>query len=159
MTPETDFFELVSDGNMSLMRAVEKFDYTKGYKFSTYATWAIVKNFARTIPQQQHRRQRFQPTSPELLELAGKASDPAPEEPRAAAARRTVTRLLAGLDERERTILVRHYGLEPGGRTHTLQQIGKLLGVTKERVRQIEHRALDKLRQRMGDQPIELFTK
>ena len=46
-----DFFALVSDGNMSLIRAVEKFDYSRGNKFSTYASWAIMKNFARTIPE------------------------------------------------------------------------------------------------------------
>ena len=48
--PAADFFELVSDGNMSLMRAAEKFDVSQGNKFSTYASWAIMKNFARTIP-------------------------------------------------------------------------------------------------------------
>ena len=47
--PSNNFFELVSDGNMSLIRAVEKFDYSRGFKFSTYASWAIMKNFARTI--------------------------------------------------------------------------------------------------------------
>src|SRR5690606_3874059 len=47
-----DFYTLISDGNMSLMRAVEKFDYSRGFKFSTYATWAVVKNFARSIPDE-----------------------------------------------------------------------------------------------------------
>ena len=57
--PAEDFFELVSDGNMSLMRAVEKFDVGRGYKFSTYASWAIMKNFARTIPDVLRHRDRF----------------------------------------------------------------------------------------------------
>ena len=48
--PTQDFFELVSDGNISLLRAVDKFDFSRGNKFSTYATWAIMKNFARTSP-------------------------------------------------------------------------------------------------------------
>ena len=48
VSPVENFFELVSDGNISLMRAVEKFDYSRGLKFSTYASWAIMKNFART---------------------------------------------------------------------------------------------------------------
>ncbi len=52
--PTEEFFDLVSDGNMSLIRAVEKFDFARGFKFSTYATWAIVKNYARTIPG-EHR--------------------------------------------------------------------------------------------------------
>src|SRR5581483_1178184 len=51
--------DLVSDGNLSLMRAVEKFDYGRGNKFSTYATWAIMKNFARTIPDEHRLRDRF----------------------------------------------------------------------------------------------------
>ena len=50
-----NFFELVSDGNMSLIRAVEKFDYARGNKFSTYASWAIMKNFIRSIPIENHR--------------------------------------------------------------------------------------------------------
>src|SRR5262249_6691662 len=58
--PQTDtFWELMSDGNMSLIRAVEKFDYARGFKFSTYASWAIMKNFARSIPEEKHRRERF----------------------------------------------------------------------------------------------------
>ena len=48
--PSNNFFELVSDGNMSLIRAVEKFDASRGFKFSTYATWAIMNNFIRSIP-------------------------------------------------------------------------------------------------------------
>ena len=57
--PADNFFELVSDGNMSLIRAAEKFDYARGNKFSTYASWAIMKNFARTIPDEHRRRDRF----------------------------------------------------------------------------------------------------
>ena len=54
-----NLFELISDGNVSLMRAVEKFDYSRGFKFSTYASWAIIKNFARTIPAENTHRDRF----------------------------------------------------------------------------------------------------
>ena len=57
--PAEDFFELVSDGNMSLMRAAEKFDVSRGNRFSTYASWAIMKNFARTIPAVLRHRDRF----------------------------------------------------------------------------------------------------
>lgn len=52
VTASEDFFSLVSDGNVSLIRAVEKFDYSRGNKFSTYASWAIMKNYARTIPDE-----------------------------------------------------------------------------------------------------------
>ena len=57
--PTVSFFELVSDGNISLIRAVEKFDYTRGNKFSTYASWAIMKNYARSIPGELRHIDRF----------------------------------------------------------------------------------------------------
>src|SRR6202035_716483 len=67
---QTDnFFELPSDGNMSLIRAVEKFDFGRGFKFSTYASWAIMKNFARTIPDEKHRRERFVTGHDEVFEV------------------------------------------------------------------------------------------
>ena len=65
-----NFFELLSDGNMSLIRAVEKFDYSRGNKFSTYASWAIMKNFARTIPEEKHRRDRYVTGHEEMFEAA-----------------------------------------------------------------------------------------
>ena len=68
--PSNNFFELVSDGNMSLIRAVEKFDYARGNKFSTYASWAIMKNFARTIPEENYRRDRFVTGHEEMFEAA-----------------------------------------------------------------------------------------
>ena len=68
---QTDnFFELLSDGNMSLIRAVEKFDFGRGFKFSTYASWAIMKNFARSIPDEKHRRERFVTGHEEVFECA-----------------------------------------------------------------------------------------
>ncbi len=60
--------DLVSDGNLSLMRAVEKFDYGRGYKFSTYATWAIMKNFARSIPDAKTHKQRYMTGHDEMFE-------------------------------------------------------------------------------------------
>ena len=57
--PAEDFFELVSDGNLSLIRAVQKFDVSLGNRFSTYASWAIMQNFARTIPNVHRQRGRF----------------------------------------------------------------------------------------------------
>ncbi len=62
-----NFFELVSDGNMSLIRAVEKFDFARGNKFSTYASWAIMKNFARTIPDEHRHRDRFRTSHSEMF--------------------------------------------------------------------------------------------
>ncbi len=81
-----DFFELVSDGNMSLIKAVEKFDFSRGNRFSTYATWAIMKNFARTISAVFRHRDRFRTSHSETFSItedprepvrAGVGSDPA----------------------------------------------------------------------------------
>ncbi len=66
--PTSNFFEMVSDGNMSLIRAIEKFDYTKGNKFSTYATWAIMKNFARSIPAEHSLLERFRTGKEEVFQ-------------------------------------------------------------------------------------------
>ena len=65
--PAEDFFELVSDGNLSLIRAVEKFDVSRGNRFSTYATWAIMKNFARSIPAVLRHRDRFRTSHSEMF--------------------------------------------------------------------------------------------
>ncbi|MCH7814821.1 MAG: RNA polymerase subunit sigma-70, partial [Planctomycetes bacterium] len=64
------FFEVISDGNLSLIRSVENFDYTRGNKFSTYASWAIMKNYARTIPENHYRYARYVTGQDELLEAA-----------------------------------------------------------------------------------------
>src|SRR5204862_7396868 len=65
-----NFWELMSDGNMSLIRAVEKFDFGRGFKFSTYASWAIMKNFARSIPEELHRKERYVTGHEDLLDAA-----------------------------------------------------------------------------------------
>jgi RNA polymerase sigma factor (sigma-70 family) len=146
MGGEVAISELISDGNMSLMRAVEKFDYTRGAKFGTYASWALMKNYARTIPEEQYRRGRFQTGRDELLAVVEDRLEHEDVEAEANSAAATVQRLLGALTARERLIVTRHYGLNEEGRKQTLEQIGKLLGITKERVRQLEHRALGKLR-------------
>jgi RNA polymerase sigma factor (sigma-70 family) len=74
--PVENFFELVSDGNMSLIRAVEKFDYARGNKFSTYASWAIMKNFARTIPDEHRHRDRFRTSQARCSRHRGRPQRP-----------------------------------------------------------------------------------
>lgn len=144
--PSGNFFELVSDGNVSLIRAVEKFDFSRGFKFSTYASWAIMKNYARTIPDEKTHRDRFVTGHDELFDSA--ADHRADEHERENDHRRnqqTVQGMLQRLNERERQILTRRYGLA-GTTELTLEQLGKEMGITKERVRQIEARAQEKLR-------------
>jgi RNA polymerase sigma factor (sigma-70 family) len=143
------FFEIVSDGNLSLMRAVEKFDYARGNKFSTYASWAVMRNFARTIPEHLYAAARTVNGVDELLHAAP-AREEEPRESAVEAARHILAKGLRLLTDRERDIVSRHYGLGKDNGPMTLDQIGKLFGVTKERVRQIERRALNKLRESLG---------
>jgi RNA polymerase sigma factor (sigma-70 family) len=145
---DVDMFELISDGNMSLMRAVERFDFSRGFKLSTYATWAIMKNFARTIPEELKRCKRYVTGRDELLDAAPDYSEveAANRSANVEGLRTDLSRGLKQLDEREREILTCHFGLGDDAVPITLEQLGDRFGVTKERVRQIEKRALAKLK-------------
>lgn len=152
-----DFFSLVSDGNMSLIRAVEKFDYSRGNKFSTYASWAIMKNFARTIPEEFKHRDRFRTTAEELFSAqADGRSDQVEQETAQFTREQQIGKILSRLDEREQRIIINRFGLERGREPLTLKEVGAEMGVTKERVRQIEARAINKLRQAAAEEHIEL---
>lgn len=142
-----DFFQLISDGNMSLIRAAEKFDYSRGNKFSTYASWAIMKNFARTIPGEFKQRDRFRPTSEEIfLAKADERADRYTEEAEHSRRTEQVNRILETLDDREQQIIISRFGLDYSQEPLTLKEVGEAMGVTKERIRQIQTRALNKLR-------------
>jgi len=155
--PTDNFFELVSDGNMSLIRAAEKFDYARGNKFSTYASWAIMKNFARTIPDEHRRRDRFRTSQAEMF---GAAPDGRTDQVGLESAQNQrvsqIGKILERLDEREQKIIVSRFGLDYALEPLTLKEVGAEMGVTKERVRQIEARALAKLRQAAQDEKIEV---
>jgi len=154
--PSNNFFELVSDGNMSLIRAVEKFDFSRGNKFSTYASWAIMKNFARTIPEENYRRDRFVTGHEEMFEAAAdNRTDEHEYESTLKRMQEAIKGMLDRLDDRERLIIKSRFGLG-GAAERTLEQLGKELGITKERVRQIESRGVDKLRKIAGEQRLEL---
>jgi RNA polymerase sigma factor (sigma-70 family) len=147
MTPATNFFEMVSDGNMSLIRAIEKFDYTKGNKFSTYATWAIMKNYARSIPAEYTLLDRFRTGNDEVFHASPDDRGSQYEEELVNSKQhQVIMSILEQLDDRERSIITHRYGLEHGTEPLTLEQVGAKFGVTKERIRQLESRALQKLR-------------
>ena len=148
VSPGDSFFDLVSDGNMSLIRAVEKFDYSRGNKFSTYASWAIMKNFARTIPDEHKRRDRFRAADMEMLQSATDRREDEYRQRMAASDRLAqVGKFLDRLDSREQTIIIRRYGLDHDHEPQTLKEVGSALGVTKGRVREIGAKALEKLRE------------
>jgi RNA polymerase primary sigma factor len=155
--PGENFFELVSDGNISLIRAVEKFDYARGNKFSTYASWAIMKNFARTIPDELRHRDRFRTSHSEMFGATEDVRTDQYEQESAQLERESqIGRILERLDEREQKIIIRRFGLQPGQEPLTLKEVGAEMGVTKERVRQIEARALSKLRRAAEEEKIEV---
>lgn len=155
--PTDNFFELVSDGNMSLIRAVEKFDYSRGNKFSTYASWAIMKNFARTIPDEIRRRDRFRTSNQEMFTATkDDRSDQYEQESAQQQREEQIGKILERLDDREQKIIISRFGLARGHEPLTLKEVGAEMGVTKERVRQIEARALSKLRKAAQEEKIEI---
>jgi RNA polymerase primary sigma factor len=157
--PTNSFFEVVSDGNMSLIRAVERFDANRGFKFSTYATWAIIKNFARELGDEMRRRARFVSGHEDVLAVAqdNRLSDHVDQSDHRRM-REVVEKMLHRLDDRERRILIGRYGIG-GIDVRTLEQIGRELGVSKERVRQLESRAHEKLRTLIREERVDVAVQ
>lgn len=148
---EVDFADLVSEGNMALLRAVDKFDCARGFKFSTYACRAILKAFSRQGMKLSKHRQRFPTDFDPKLERSNFLENKRDQLEKDAAeeVRRIVVENRADLSDIERTIIEHRFGLEGRNddeRPMTLEQIGQIIGVTKERVRQIQNKALEKIR-------------
>ncbi len=156
--PLANLFELVSAGNVCLMRTVECYDYTRNARFATYATWAISKHFARIVPEENYRLATFITGQQEMITSVGD-SRPDPHERSEAVAhlRAIIARASEHLTERERIIIYSHFGTD-GRPARTLEQIGKLFGLTRERIRQIEARALGKLRSLIAPEALEGVT-
>ena len=153
--------ELVSRGNLSLMRAVEKFDYQRGYRFSTYASWAIAKDFARYIPADAHRPDR--PTGTDFADLSSQERQAfLPDIAALEQAQQNLRKIIENnLDARQRYIILNHFALDEGvipKKPSTLKQIGEELGISKERVRQLELEALQKLRHSLSPEQFDLLT-
>lgn len=151
-------FELISDGNISLMRAVEKFDYARGNRFSTYASWAIMRNFARSVSKEQIHMDHFVTGQDEILDIAAGMQSYDDSAINIRELRESIDSVLAQLTPMERSILIGHFGLDDKHDTKTLDQLGRRLGLSKERVRQIEIRALKKLRDILYPERAELLS-
>lgn len=147
---ENEFADLIGEGNMALMRSVDKFDCLRGFKFSTYACRAILKAFSRHGIKIAKHRQRFPVEfDPAWEQGDGSATIRANSEKQdAAELKQIVETNQAQLTELERAVVMHRFALEGSdmGRQPTLAQVGRLVGLTKERVRQIQNQALEKIR-------------
>jgi RNA polymerase primary sigma factor len=140
-----DFSDLVSEGHVSLIQASERFDFTRGTRFSTYATQVIINDFVRRVPRDRRRRVRFATSHEGLLQAHADYRDSGlPATLDGEPTREIIKKMLHYLDDREQKIIVRRFGL--AGDRHTLVKLSQELGISKERVRQLQTRALDKLR-------------
>ena len=151
---DVDFSEVVSEGNMALLRAVEKFNVDRGFKFSTYACRAILKAFSRTSMKSSRYRMRFPVEFAPDLEKSDWADTRRDqvEEDCLDELRAIVDRNLADLSSVEETVIRRRFNWEQKDDSAlTLEQVGQIIGVTKERVRQIQNKALAKIRGVMED--------
>ncbi len=155
--PSCPIHDLISDGNLSLMRAVEKFDYTRGFKFSTYASWALFRNFARSIPEERKHQERFRPSDVGVFEGYADSRNISFEKEKVYSEQMVqVAAFMNELDDRERAIIQRRFGLGTHRVPQTLRQVGSEMGVTKERVRQIETRAIAKMRKAAKEHHFEI---
>lgn len=146
------FDDLLSDGIVALIRAVEKFDYDRGFRFSTYATQVVRRNAYRQVVQKQQERVKMVGGIEELnIDLSDEDRGSAISETRWHELRSRLSLLLDELDRREKFIIRARFSLGSHRRVHTLQALADRLGVSKERVRQLERRAMDKLRAMAGE--------
>ncbi len=136
--------ELVAAAQLPLLRAVELFDVSRGYCFSTYATHTIRNHCVRVRSRAVRWRQRF--SSGDLEEVSHPVAD-LPAEESEVARQSLIQRLFAELVDREQMILSARFGLGRYDRPHTFLEIGRLLGLSKERTRVLAHRAIEKLQQ------------
>jgi len=151
---DVDFAEIVSEGNMALIRAVDKFNVDRGFKFSTYACRAILKAFSRTAMKSSRHRTRvpveFEPDM-EKSDWQDRRRN-AVEEDCIDELKAIVERNLADLSSVEETVIRRRFNWEQHDDSSlTLEEVGQIIGVTKERVRQIQNKALAKIRTVMED--------
>jgi len=151
---QVDFAEIVSEGNMALLRAVDKFNVERGFKFSTYACRAILKAFSRTAMKASRHRTRFPVEFEPDLEKSDWADRRREtiEEECVDELKHIIDRNLADLTNVEQTVIRRRFNWQEQAESPlTLEEVGRIIGVTKERVRQIQNKALAKIKQVMEE--------
>lgn len=148
LSPSQSLFEeMLSDGLLAMMRAVEKFDFDRGFRFSTYATMVIRRQLYRSMKNDHRDRTRFSTGDQTLMSEQPQAeSDPRIGYQGWVYLNSSLTAIMASLDERERYIIRARFGFDTDGKKQTLQSLAGEFGVCKERVRQLEKRAMTKLR-------------
>jgi len=151
-----EFGELVSEGNMALLRAADKFDISRGFKFSTYACRAILKAFNRlatkTGTYRQHFPTEFDPEMERSDEMNRRHTDQ--RELAIEDLQRVLMANLAELSDVERTVVGARFAVAGNRQVRTLEEVGRLVGLSKERVRQVQNEALSKLRAALEEQAV-----
>ena len=145
----TDFAEMISDGNAALLRSIEKFNVTLGFKFSTYACRSIIKSFSRCCVRAKRQQRRRHVDIQEAFEQTAWHEEQVnmQEGYYLEQMRQIINGNEAKLSASELRVIKLRFGLRrEGDHARTLEEVGKLVGVTKERVRQIQNNALSKLR-------------
>ncbi len=152
-----EFSELVSEGNMALLRSVDKFDVSRGYKFSTYACRSILKSFSRVAVKTQRYRQLFPVEFDPCLQRSDYAErrHQSQREDSIDALRAILAQNRAELTNIEQTVVRKRFPMCSGRRKRPLSEIAKGVGLSKERVRQIQKTAVKKIRSALEEQALE----
>ncbi|MCA9116262.1 MAG: sigma-70 family RNA polymerase sigma factor [Planctomycetaceae bacterium] len=148
-----EFDEFVAEGNAVLLNAIDCFDFSRGYRFSTYATHAIQRRLYRLTTQRARRSSRESVASDSRFpELPERELDPEilAREERQAVAVRILNRFDETLDDREQAIVRGRFGLDGTGQSKTLRTLADQFGLSKERIRQLLQRAIGKLSEVSG---------